>query len=94
MVMRTATEQQILDALHELAPHFWPEVLDFMAFLQYRESRERTQLQPQKLTARDLLQSDLVGLWSDRTDIEDSVEFARQLRRQAEHQRGHLHDLG
>ena len=94
MVTRMATEQQILDALHELSPHLWPDVLDFMAFLQYRESREQTQLQPQKLTAGDLLQSELVGLWSDRTDIEDSVEFARQLRQQAERQREHPHDLG
>lgn len=30
------------------------------------------------------LGSGLVGLWSDRTDIEDSVEFARALRKAAE----------
>jgi hypothetical protein len=40
------------------------------------------------LTANDLLQSGLVGLWADREDIPDSVEFARQLRHTAEHQRG------
>ncbi len=39
------------------------------------------------MTATDLLESDLVGLWEDREDIGDSVEFARHLRRQAE-QRG------
>ena len=35
-------------------------------------------------TLGDLLSSGLVGLWSDRRDIEDSVEFARALRKAAE----------
>jgi hypothetical protein len=29
-----------------------------------------------------------VGLWADREDIGDSLEYARQLRREAEHRRG------
>ncbi len=36
------------------------------------------------LTARDLLQSELIGLWADRSDIDDSLSYARQLRHQAE----------
>ena len=36
------------------------------------------------LTARQLLQSGLIGLWQDRTDIVDSVEYARQLRAKAQ----------
>lgn len=39
------------------------------------------------LTAQQLLVSGLIGLWSDREDIGDSVEYARQLRTQAQ-QRG------
>jgi len=39
------------------------------------------------MTAADLLQSDLFGIWADRKDISDSLEFVRSLRRQAE-QRG------
>jgi len=31
-------------------------------------------------TGRDLLDSEVFGMWADRTDIEDSVEFARRLR--------------
>ncbi len=31
-------------------------------------------------TAADLLRSDIVGLWKDRTGMEDSPEFARILR--------------
>lgn len=35
-------------------------------------------------TAGDLLRSPLFGLWKDRTDIGDSIEFARKLRAEAE----------
>lgn len=37
------------------------------------------------MTAADLLNSGLVGLWERRSDIGDSAEFARRLRQQAEH---------
>jgi len=40
-----------------------------------------------RLTARQLLQSDLVGLWENRSDIEDSLAYARQLREQAQFRR-------
>jgi hypothetical protein len=36
------------------------------------------------LTARELAESELVGMWADRADIEDSSTFARQLREQAQ----------
>jgi hypothetical protein len=35
-------------------------------------------------TARQLLESGLVGLWADRDDIGDSAEFARTLREKAQ----------
>ncbi|MGH9853938.1 MAG: hypothetical protein ACREBD_29185 [Blastocatellia bacterium] len=48
-----------------------------------------TPAEPQStMTAADLLQSGLVGLWEDRDDIADSAEFARRLRRQAERREG------
>jgi hypothetical protein len=34
-------------------------------------------------TTRDLLRSGLVGMWADRTDIDDSAGFARGLRERA-----------
>ncbi len=37
-----------------------------------------------RLTARRLLNSRLIGLWKDRTDIADSAEYARQLREQVQ----------
>jgi len=43
-----------------------------------------TLLNSPRLTARQLLQSDLIGLWEDRDDIEDSSAYARQLREQAQ----------
>ncbi len=36
------------------------------------------------LTAVDLLQSDLVGMWADRDDFGDDHAFARNLREQAQ----------
>lgn len=40
------------------------------------------------LTASRLLHSGLVGLWKDRTDIEDSAAYARQLREEAQRRQG------
>ena len=45
-------------------------------------------LQRPRLTARQLLNSGLIGLWKDRTDIADSSIYARQLREQAQHRPG------
>ena len=36
------------------------------------------------LTAGDLLRSPLCGIWKDRTDIGDSLAYARKLRTEAE----------
>lgn len=37
-----------------------------------------------RLTARQLLNSQLIGLWQNRSDITDSAAYARQLREQAQ----------
>lgn len=37
-----------------------------------------------RLTAQQLLASDLLGMWQDRTDIGDSITYARELREQAQ----------
>jgi hypothetical protein len=36
------------------------------------------------MTAGDLLRSPLCGIWKDRSDIGDSIEYARSLRAKAE----------
>ena len=53
---------------------------------------EAAPLQPGKGTFADLLNSGLVGIWKDRTDIGDSLEFARKLRQQAETRHHEIHD--
>jgi hypothetical protein len=80
-----ATERQVLESLRDLEPGMWSEVLDFIGYLRQRAAKERAQAHTKQLTARELLQSEVVGLWADRGDIGDSLTFARQLRRQAEH---------
>ncbi|MFC1466884.1 MAG: hypothetical protein ACFLMY_18765 [Candidatus Brachytrichaceae bacterium NZ_4S206] len=47
-----------------------------------RAAKPRTR--KKKMTARALLDSGIVGIWKDRTDMVDSVAFARQLREQAQ----------
>ncbi len=40
------------------------------------------------LTAKQLRHSEVVGLWKDRQDIEDSAAYARQLREEAQRRQG------
>jgi hypothetical protein len=40
-----------------------------------------------RLTARALRQSGVIGMWKDRTDIEDSSAYARRLREQSQQRR-------
>lgn len=81
------TQQQVLEELEDLEPSRWFEVLDFIGFLKEQTSRERKEHSPRPLTARALLDSEVVGLWADREDISDGLDFARQLRGRAEHRR-------
>lgn len=41
-------------------------------------------------TVRQLLDSGLIGVWENRTDIKDSLTYARQLRNQPQAKRYHL----
>jgi hypothetical protein len=84
----TVSEEKILMELRALDASRWFEVLDFIGYLKQRGVAQTTP-PPQEagrktMIATDLLQSDLIGLWADRDDIGDSLEFARQLRRAAE----------
>jgi hypothetical protein len=90
----SVTKQQVLEELQDLEPNRWFEVLDFIGFLKERTSREQAEFDTQQLTARALLQSEVVGLWADREDIGNSLDFARQLRHQAERRRRSSNDPG
>jgi hypothetical protein len=76
------SEQAILDALHRVPQDRWNQILTFIESL--RAGDETTSAGKRRMTAADLLNSDLVGLWADRTDIGDSREFARRLREKAQ----------
>src|SRR5262249_38239001 len=82
------SEQAILDALHQVPQERWGHVLAFLESL--RTGDETVQEEKRRMPAADLLNSELVGLWSDRPDIGDSREFAQRLRERAqtrEHER-------
>ena len=84
MQPNVVTERQIIYELQNLEPEKWSEVLDFIGYLKHRKATtKKVQPHSQDLTARDLLRSELVGIWADREDLGTSPEFARSLRRQA-----------
>lgn len=45
----------------------------------------QTQERTSGLTAEQLLTSDVIGIWQNRGEIDDSATFARELREQAQH---------
>jgi len=59
--------------------------LDKQPFLANLEAFSKTD--KKHITAKDFLDSGLVGLWKDRDDIKDSAVYARQLREQAQRRR-------
>ena len=94
MITERVTQKKILEELRGLEPGRWFEVLDFIGYLKHFGTMERARPHTREMTARDLLQSELVGIWADRADIGDSLSFARQLRQQAEHRRGAVDGIG
>ncbi|MCP3964386.1 MAG: hypothetical protein GY719_41690 [bacterium] len=48
------------------------------------EAPATTAVSGRRLTAHDLLESGLVGMWQDRPEARDSAAFARQLREKAQ----------
>lgn len=53
---------------------------------------EQTSSRPH-LTVKDFRELGLIGLWKERTDIEDSSTYARQLREEAQQRRHIDYDL-
>jgi hypothetical protein len=81
-VSTNVSEQAILDALHQVPQQRWGQVLAFLESL--RTGDETGPEEKRRMTAADLLNLELVGLWADRADIGDSREFARRLRERAQ----------
>lgn len=86
MSAEQVTRDQILKELHDLEQSRWGEVLDFIGYL--KTTAQHRDVAAKALTAHELLESPLTGLWADRDDIDDGLLFARRLRRQAERRQG------
>jgi len=83
-VIPKTTIREVLEELEDLDPQRMAEVRDFVVFLKGRQKKQQPAAKRRHLTAQDFLDSGLAGMWADRTDIGDSAEFARKLRRRAE----------
>ena len=59
-----------------LPDNILPGLVDLVVVVEQRGRAVERNLQ-------DLLQSEFFGMWKDRSDIDDSVSFARQLRNEA-----------
>ena len=73
------SQQELMTALSKLPEERWQTVLDFINGLAQSTDETRPMM-----TGQDWLNSGLVGMWADRTDIGSSVEFARKLREQVQ----------
>ena len=91
MSQKGISEQQIMDALRHVPSERWPDVLAFLAGLESTSSD--TSGIPIR-TAADLANSELVGMWSGRTDLGNTEEFTRNLREQASRRQGTSHAAG
>jgi hypothetical protein len=79
MAMKTIRLHQTLEQDGELNVHGLPYLKGQSVELIIRPQESKG------MRVADLLKSDIVGMWTDRTDIEDSVAFARRLREQVSH---------
>lgn len=60
------------------------EAVEVIVIERARDDEEASEPRGKPGTAEFMARSPLVGLWKDRDDIEDSVAFARRLRKQAQ----------
>ena len=82
--MKSATIRAIIPPDHRLVVDVPAEIPAGPAEITVRAAELETRMRG---TGADLLVSGLFGIWKDRTDIGDGIEFARQLRQQAERRR-------
>jgi hypothetical protein len=71
------SENPAIDLLQTLTPEHQKQVIDFISFLKDREQITSTVTSH----AAESWETDpFFGMWSDRTDLNDSVQWVRQLR--------------
>ncbi len=69
-------EEAIIEKLRELPPEKQQEILDFADFLLHKAQTAR-------LVTQVNWQTDpCIGMWKDRSDMQDSTDWVRQLRQQ------------
>lgn len=70
--------QAIWREFEQLPPERQQEVADYIAFLASREIKAVPKRRNRK---RSILKEPFFGMWKDREDMRDSVEWVRELRR-------------
>jgi hypothetical protein len=70
------TNEEILRDIASLPPEGQRQVIDFIAFVHQRYERSQSNEQP----VSDLRAESFVGIWQDRHDLVDSVDWVRQVR--------------
>lgn len=70
------TNEEILQEIASLPPEGKRQVLDFITFVHQRYGRSQSNAQ----LASDLSAESFVGIWQDRDDLMDSVDWVRNIR--------------
>ncbi len=74
--MKPREVEKILNTFMNLPPEAQKEVADFISLLY-----ERYQSASQPQAKKRLAQEDFIGLWKDRTDMQDSTSWVRDIRK-------------
>ena len=69
---------RIVQDIDSLPPEAQKQVADFVAFLQARY----VSIPTKKIRRAKLTKEPFIGMWKDRSDMKDSVEWVRQVRRE------------
>ena len=70
---------QILDDFTALPLEAQTQVVDFIAFLRQRYKKQEIEVTANSL---EISQEPFIGMWQNRTDIQDSTAWVRELRKE------------
>ena len=76
-------KDHFLTSMSHVPPEQWQDVLNYVHSLPTPKEEKSS---PIPKTAAEMAKSEIIGIWADRTDIQDGPTFARQLRSAAEKQ--------
>ncbi len=76
--MKPIEIEKILSKFASLPPEAQQRVADFIGFLHERYQRSS---EPQRIQKTKLTQEAFIGLWKDRTDMQDSTSWVRDIRK-------------